>query len=55
MKNYETIEPSLGDLIAAITKEALRYARNEEEANIVVANIVTDLLRSSEPISKYWH
>lgn len=55
MKNNETFEINLGDLLAEITQEALRFARNEEEANIAVANIVTDLLRNSEPISKCWH
>ena len=55
MKDHETVEFSLGDLLANITDEALRCARNEEEANIAVANIVTDLLRNSEPISKCWH
>lgn len=54
MKN-ETFELSLGDLLTEITQDALRFARNEEEANIAVANIVTDLLRNSEPISKCWH
>ena len=55
MKNHETFELSLGDLLTEITEEALRFARNEEEANIAVANIVTDLLRNSEPMSKCWH
>ena len=55
MKHEETFDISLGDLLADITDEALRCARNEEEANIAVANIVTDLLRNSEPISKCWH
>jgi hypothetical protein len=55
MKNDKTLEISLGDLLTEITEEALRFARNEEEANIAVANIVTDLLRNSEPISKCWH
>jgi hypothetical protein len=55
MKNDKTLEISLGDLLTEITEEALRFARNEEEANIAVANIVTDLLRNSGPISKCWH
>jgi hypothetical protein len=55
MKNYEPVEISLGDLVAEITEVTLRSARNEEEANIAVANIVTDLLRDSQPISKCWH
>lgn len=55
MKHDETSEISLGDLLVQITDEALRFARNEEEANIAVANIVTDLLRNSEPLSKCWH
>lgn len=49
MKNDATFEISLGDVPAEITEEALRFARNEEEANIAAANIVTDLLRNSEP------
>ena len=55
MKTDATFEISLGDLLVEMTEEALRFARNEEEANIAVANIVTDLLRNSEPFSKYWH
>ncbi|HXV83658.1 MAG TPA: hypothetical protein VEG60_27695 [Candidatus Binatia bacterium] len=55
MKNDETFEISLRDLLAQITDDALRFARNEEEANIAAANIVTDLLRNSEPLSKRWH
>jgi hypothetical protein len=55
MGNYESVKISLGDLVAEITEETLRSARNEEEANIAVANIVADLMRNSEPISKCWH
>ena len=55
MKDHETVEFSLGDLLAEIALETLRSARSEEEANIVVANIGTDLLSNSEPVAKCWH
>jgi hypothetical protein len=55
MKSNKTFDIRLEDLLTEITEETLRFAQNEEEANIAVANIVADLLRNSEPISKCWH
>jgi hypothetical protein len=55
MAVVETIETTLGELIEALTEEAGQMVRDEREANMLVAYILSDLFRKSEPISKSWH
>ena len=55
MAVVETIETTLGELIEALTEEAGQMVRDEREANMLVAYILSDLFRKSEPISKTWH
>ena len=55
MADVETIETTLGELIEALTEEAGQVVRDEREANMLVAYILSDIFRKSEPISKSWH
>jgi len=55
MKSREAEEITLGELIAALTEEALASVCDEKEAGKVAANILTDVLHDAEPISKCWH
>ncbi|MGH7829967.1 MAG: hypothetical protein ACREP8_07290 [Candidatus Binatia bacterium] len=41
-----TVETTLGDLVAALTEETVRFVRDENEANILVAYMLTDLFSS---------
>ena len=45
----------MGDLIVALTEEALLFVRNEKEANQLVADILADLLQRSVPHAKKLH
>jgi len=51
----ETVETTLGDLIAALTEEASRSIADEKTVYSVVAYILSDLLRLSGPVSRTWH
>lgn len=55
MAAVETIETTLGELIEALTEEAGQVVRDEREANMLVAYILSNLFRESEPFSKSWH
>ncbi len=55
MAAIQTVETTLGELIEALTEEAGHVVRDEREANMLVAYILSDLFRKSEPISKSWH
>ena len=48
-------ETTLGELIVALTEETSRHVPDEKAANILVAYILSDLFRSTEPVSKRWH
>lgn len=54
-RDEEMLDGTLGDLIMALNDEALRFAHNEREASAVLAYILSDLWRNSEPLSKCWH
>lgn len=47
MARGETIETTLGDLIAALAETATPFAENEKEANELIAYILADLLYNS--------
>jgi hypothetical protein len=55
MAAIQTVETTLGELIEALTEEAGQVVRDEREANMLVAYILSDLFRESEPITKSWH
>jgi hypothetical protein len=48
-------ETTLGELIVALTEETSRHVPDEKAANILVAYILSDLFRNTEPVSKRWH
>jgi hypothetical protein len=47
MPRKRVIHTTLGDLIAALTEEAFVFAKNEDEVNVLVADMLSDLLRHS--------
>jgi hypothetical protein len=49
------VETTLGDLIVALTDETTQQVKDEKVAYILVAYILSDLLRGGEPISTRWH
>lgn len=51
----ESLETTLGDLIAVLTEETVRLVRDEKEAYKVVAFILTDLLRHTGTAQRTWH
>jgi hypothetical protein len=55
MAAIQTVETTLGELIEALTEEVGQVVRDETEANMLVAYILSDLFRKSEPISQSWH
>ncbi|MGH7770625.1 MAG: hypothetical protein ACREQA_00125 [Candidatus Binatia bacterium] len=55
MSTEETLETTLGDLIAALSEETVRFVHDEKAANILVAYILSDLLHNSGPTSNSWH
>jgi len=55
MDEEKRLTTTLGDLIEALTEEATPFAQDEEEANQLVAHILTDLLRRSVLVSTRWH
>lgn len=54
-EDEDTVETTLGELIVALTEETSRHVPDEKAANILVAYILSDLFRNTEPISKCWH
>jgi len=55
MAAIQTVETTLGELIEALTEEAGQVVRDEREANMLVAYILSDIFRKSESISQSWH
>jgi hypothetical protein len=58
MERQEILETTLGDLIVALTEEAIAFVRDEKEAYKVVASMLTHLLNNSgAPLKsrQYWH
>ena len=54
MEMEETLETTLGDLIAALTEETTPFVRDEKEAYKIVAFMLMHLLCNSEANSKVW-
>lgn len=55
MNDQESLEPTLADLIVALTEEVDRLVQNRREAHIFVAYILSNVLGHSAPISQAWH
>jgi hypothetical protein len=51
----EPLEPTLADLIVALTQEADRHIRNRKQAHNFVAYILLNILSHSAPSSHTWH
>jgi len=52
MAREHTIETTLGDLIIALTEETYLLVRDEQVAYRIVAYLLSNLLRNSEPITE---
>lgn len=53
MEKAHTIETTLGDLIFTLTEETRLLVRDEKVAYRVVAQLLANLLRKSEPIIEH--
>ena len=55
MEREHNVETTLGELIVALTEETSRHVHDEKAASILVAYILSDLFRTTEPMSTHWH
>lgn len=56
MNRGETVETTLGELIAVLTEETARFVHDEKEAYLLVALILRDLLHNGEDtFNQTWH
>jgi hypothetical protein len=55
MQRKIVIQTTLGELIAALTEEAFWIAKDEKEANALVADMLSDLLARAAAVSKSCH
>jgi len=46
MKRRAAIQTTLGDLVAAVTEEVTPFITNEREKNVLVAHVLSDLLKN---------
>lgn len=49
------VDTTLGDLIVALTNATIQYAQDENEASILVAYLLSDLLEKPEESAVTWH
>jgi hypothetical protein len=49
------VDTTLGELIVALTDATVQYAQDEDEANILVAYLLLDLLEKSQGPAETWH
>jgi hypothetical protein len=49
------VDTTLGDLIVALTNVTAQYTANENEANILVAYLLSDLFEKSQESVVTWH
>ena len=54
-KEKLVIQTTLGELVAALTEEALLVAQDEKEANQLVASMLSDLLAKASGVTASWH
>ncbi len=56
MKETETVETTLGDLIVVLTEETVRFVHDEKDAHLLVAFILEHLLNDGRSASNQrWH
>jgi hypothetical protein len=55
MPRVKTVRTTIGDLIEALTEETYEYVHDENEASILVAYLLADVLHSSKDASVTWH
>jgi hypothetical protein len=55
MERGDIVESTIGDLIVALSEETARHVPDPNEANILVAYMLSDLLRNTESHSRRWH
>jgi hypothetical protein len=55
MKETETVETTLGDLIVVLTEETTRFVHDEKEAYLLVAFILKHLLYNGVTSDQTWH
>ena len=58
MKNMQgkiIIQTTLGDLIAALTEEAVSFVGDKKKANELVADALNDLLAKADAATSKWH
>jgi hypothetical protein len=55
MPRVKTVRTTLGALIEALTEETFEYVHDEQEANILVAYLLADVLHGKTQTSVTWH
>jgi predicted nucleotide-binding protein (sugar kinase/HSP70/actin superfamily) len=55
MIRQKTVQTTIGDLIVALTDATVPYVHNENEANILVAYLLSDILQHSHAHPITWH
>ncbi|MBI4522697.1 MAG: hypothetical protein HY695_02665 [Deltaproteobacteria bacterium] len=55
MDSEETLEITVGDLIVALTEEAMKLASDKQEASKVIAFALTHLVYNPGANSQMWH
>lgn len=55
MLRLRRLDTTLGDLIVALTDATVPYAQDENEASILVAYLLSDLLEKSQGSTETWH
>lgn len=55
MSRLKKVDTTLGDLIVALTDATVPYAQDENEASILVAYLLSDLLDKSQAPGEVWH
>ena len=55
MPSPRRVDTTLGDLIVALTDATVPYAQDENEASILVAYLLSDLLEKSQGSTETWH
>lgn len=55
MRKGKNIDTTLGDLVVALTDEAIQLVPDEKLAHTLVAYMLGDILNHWRTISKVWH
>jgi hypothetical protein len=55
MSRVKKVDTTIGDLIVALTDATVPYAEDENEASILVAYLLSDLLDNKSQDAETWH